>query len=383
MQLDSKATYFPNLDGVRGLACLVVFVCHAFDYLHHTMQSGGAEAWIYDHIIARAGAMGVSLFFVLSGFLITHLLLAEKGKYQRISFRFFYAKRILRIWPVFFTVVIAGFFIVPLVSGGIDFTAIREHLPWYVTFTNNFDRIRSGFTGINNDSLGVLWSVAVEEQFYLVWPLLILLLGRRAFPYAGLVIIAGAAWFRFAHYNSEDQVYYNSLSVAGDLAIGGLAAYSGLHSENFRRFFREASRPVTILIYIIIGSAILLHQKLLDPGIGVVPGRIVLTFAFALLIADQAYRDNGLFRMRQIPGLTKLGMISYGFYCYHLFVIMFAQKLNAHYGWTDLSEMGFYAEFLLVFAGTALLSYASYRIMERPLLRLRSKFQPAYFKSVS
>jgi peptidoglycan/LPS O-acetylase OafA/YrhL len=370
----SPTVHFPNLDSVRALACLAVFICHCFDYLNNRQLSAG-ESWMYVHVIDGMGPMGVSLFFVLSGFLITYLLLREKDARQTIHVGFFYMKRILRIWPLFFLVVIVGFFILPVVTGKYDSQITSNHLPWFLTFTNNFDRIHSGFIGTgNNDSLGVLWSVAVEEQFYLLWPLVILLCSKRLFPLVAVGIIVGAAVFRYLHINNTEVLRYHSLSVAGDLATGGLAAYLGYYVQGFRNFFERQKTLQRGLAFTAIGLIVFNHHALLEPGANCIWGRAVLVLSFGWLISDQCYGKQNIFSLGRIPLLPQIGTISYGFYCFHMFAIIAMQKLNVSRGWTQMNGALFYTEFIVVFVLTFAVSWLSYRFFEKQFLRFRSRF---------
>jgi peptidoglycan/LPS O-acetylase OafA/YrhL len=371
--LKPGTAYFPDLDGIRAFACLFVFTGHMFDYFNGRKLTNVIEQWIYEHIINGAGAMGVSLFFVLSGFLITWLLITEKEKTGKILLKNFYLKRILRIWPLFFAVVIAAFFIVPLFSGGLNSEGIRQHLPWFGLFANNFDRVYTGFKGFNNDSPGVLWSVAVEEQFYLFWPLILLLSPKKIMPYILWLIIAGSFVFRYYHRHSADYLFYHSFSVAGDLAIGGMVAWLGFYKENFRKTLQN--KMVKIAGYVFLFAVLLNHHVLLSAGDWAASGRLALTIGFSFLIADQSLGTKGRWRISRFKNLSRLGWISYGFYCLHLFVIMLFQKLNHHFGIQEISAPLFYAEFAAIFAVTTLLSFLSYRYFEGYFRKMRNRLQ--------
>lgn len=369
-----SGTHFPGLDVIRAFACLSVFVGHMFDYINNRTLSNNTEAWFYDHFVLGAGAMGVSLFFVLSGFLITYLLIREKDARNKIHVGFFYMKRILRIWPLFFLVTIAGFFIVPLVTGTYDGTLVKQHLPWFLTFTNNIDRINTDFIGSGNDSLGVLWSVAVEEQFYLLWPLLILVTPKKLFPAIAVGIVIFSAGFRYVHATDADKLFYHSFSVVGDLATGGLIAWLGFYSDSFRRFFGQLSTGIRVTVLVLVATAIFNHHYFLQGGIFVVTGRFLLCMCFAWLIADQCYGRKETLNFERIPFLTKIGVVSYGFYCFHMFVIMAIQKMNVMLH-LDTINMGiFYGEFILAFFLTLGISIMSYRYFEKQFMKYRSRF---------
>lgn len=373
--LKTANTYFPNLDALRALACLAVFVTHTFGYLNNREHVSTVESWIHKHLIQDAGSMGVSLFFVLSGYLITYLLLQEKESTGKIKLLYFYMKRILRIWPMFYVVLVAGFVVIPMISGSLSLEPIKEHLPWFITFTNNFDLLITDFSGINNNSLGVLWSVAVEEQFYLFWPLIIMFTNRKNFPFVASALILISAIYRHTHSTSVDHLSFCTFSVMGDLAVGGILAYFGYYSKTFRTFFSEMKSQWRVVAYVILGFIIANHSSLLTASHFAALGRIALTLCFAFIIADQCFSGHVRSGLSRIPGLNKMGVISYGFYCLHVFSIIIFQKLNAVLGYTKISTAIFYSEFVGAFILSFMVSFLSYRYFESKFLKLKPKFQ--------
>ncbi len=364
-----KRPYFANLDGIRAVACLMVFVAHIWDYLNNRQNIHPAESWMYTNFIDGLGTTGVCLFFVLSGFLITTLLLREKEARGTISLKNFYARRILRIWPVFFLVVFLGFVVVPLVSGNFSANETGKHLPWYLLFVNNFDQIATGFTGFGNDSLGVLWSVAVEEQFYLLWPIVILFTNKRWFWFILLLVLISSVTFRISNTSNTDVITFHTFSVMGDLAIGSSIAWSVLYLKGINSARYRISSYITLILIF------LLHNILLSKPENAVLGRTVLAFSFGFLIEDQVRNEKGLFRFSSAKWLSKFGIITYGFYCFHLFVIMGMQKLNAVLGIKSISTAVFAAEAIAVFLITAVICILSYRYFEQPILRLKHRFE--------
>ena len=163
--------YFRNLDGIRFIGALMVII-------HHIEQNksvfGIRNAWT-NSVIQSIGPLGVNLFFTLSGFLITYLLIHEYNSNKAIDIKSFYIRRILRIWPLYFLLIILGFFLLPLVVPA-EFNVFNlpnygQRLLLFCTFLPNVSYIVNGTTPFVHQ----LWSIGVEEQFYLVWPLLILL----------------------------------------------------------------------------------------------------------------------------------------------------------------------------------------------------------------
>src|ERR1700722_5960803 len=161
--------YRPELDGLRFYAFLGVFVCHTvpneakfYSDLHLPMPRLLAA-------VVRSGAAGVDLFFVLSAFLITSLLLRERQETGKISLRLFYIRRILRIWPLYFLVVALGIVFAHTMA---NFWYYTQNLPWYyvagyLLFVSNW--VYAVF-GAPQSICAPLWTVSIEEQFYLIWP---------------------------------------------------------------------------------------------------------------------------------------------------------------------------------------------------------------------
>lgn len=368
-----STVFFRNLDGLRGVAFGVVFVYHAFGYLGYSAGSS-AGAMVINHILFK-GHLGVNLFFVLSGFLITYLLLAEKEKTGRINVLHFYLRRVLRIWPLYFATLLVAFFLFPAVSGNFSGRAVNEHLPWYIAFLNNFDRIRTGFSGIGNDNAGVLWSIAVEEQFYLFWPLLIALTQRRLQPALFIILIAASLVYRFLHVNDATRLYLHTLSVTPDLVIGAALAWLATYRPGFRRRVEHCPRYVFAFLYALLAVAVFFSETRFSTGTAaIVFERIVFALLFAGIVAEQCFAHTPLFRMGRHAWLNFVGLISFGLYCLHLYTISVAQHLNAVLGFGQPPKWLFFTELLGCFGLSVGLCYLSYRYFETPFLKLKARF---------
>src|SRR5215467_2966167 len=131
--------FFPNLDGLRFICFLSVFLFHSFATNYQYIKGAPLYRFVKGFLVAN-GNLGVNFFFVLSGFLITYLLFAEKEKYSKISIRNFYIRRILRIWPLFYFCVFFGFVIFPILKHAFGEVSTETARPlYYLTFLNNID----------------------------------------------------------------------------------------------------------------------------------------------------------------------------------------------------------------------------------------------------
>jgi peptidoglycan/LPS O-acetylase OafA/YrhL len=170
--------YRPELDGLRFYAFLGVFICHTLPTSEEYYRGLHLQLpWLWGAAV-RAGTSGVDLFFALSAFLITSLLLKERLETGGVSLRLFYIRRILRIWPLYFLVIALGI----------------QSLPWhlvvgYVLFVSNWMYVSLGAV---RSICAPLWTVSIEEQFYIVWPVLVKMLKRRG------IVMAGIATFLLA-----------------------------------------------------------------------------------------------------------------------------------------------------------------------------------------
>jgi len=364
--------YFENLNGLRAIGALAVFVFHAFllgNEMWGDFYSSDTFQWIT--LVASKGNYGVSLFFVLSGFLITYLLMHEAKSTGKIAVFAFFMRRLLRIWPVYFIVVGFGFLIYPQLPYGVQTT----HSGWmYAFFLSNIEEVRNGL----NDSVNLLtitWSVSIEEQFYLAWVALMAIFPflRKAkgfLPYLVLIAISSIA-FRWLHVNDYQTLYYHTFAVMSDLALGGLLAYACFH-WNFQRYFESTPRWLSTAIYAL-GILLIVGVRKVFVGDLIFLEKIILGFFFVFVIADQTFGKNSIFKSDKIPGFFKLGTISYGFYMYHCIVLYYVQVLFTQMNWTaNLLHFSLY--FLLSLILTLVLSSLSYRFVEKPVLKLKRRF---------
>lgn len=371
--MQGRTVYFENLDVLRALAFGAVFLFHVYGYLPYVPASA-AEGFILDRFV-REGHLGVNLFFVISGFLISYLLFTEKEQFGRIRIGYFYMRRVLRIWPLYMAVLLLSFIILPLATGRWNTSDLSSHGPWYLLFLNNFDRIVTGFTGIGNDSLGVMWSIAVEEQFYLLWPLLLSLFHRRYYPLLlGLIIVVSLV-YRACVVHDDTRLYLHTASVMSDLAVGGLLAYSAVYQTSLLRWLQNCPRYVIVAVYVILFAAICWFREWSALNVTLlVSERLLLSLGFAFVIGEQCFAQNSFVKLGRWKSLSRVGLISYGLYCLHLFLIVVAQKLNQALHLQTLSPLLFYTELLLVLAGSLLVSALSYRYFEQPVLKLKARY---------
>lgn len=378
---ETNKVFFPNLEGLRFLAFFVVFINHAtgsLGYNNHSESFG----FVRSHFFLN-GNLGVSFFFVLSGFLITYLLLKEKELTGTINIRYFYLRRVLRIWPLYFLIVALCLFVFPALNSTLPKwfpigTSISEINPWlYVTFTGNFDYL---YNGINNVLIGVLWSVSVEEQFYLFWPLIIAFVPRNYLMRTFIVLILGSIAFRFFYAQGNAMIIkYHSLSSLSDLATGAVIAYLAC-KENIKNRFQKLPKNRIIGVYLLLLILVPLRFYTWKFGVyynhvsSLVP--VVFSSIFAFIIMEQNYSKNSFYKVSNFRLISSWGKFTYGMYCYHMivfFVVLYLFHLmgiNLH----GMSKYTFLFISFISFFSTILISEVSYHYYESIFLRMKDRF---------
>jgi peptidoglycan/LPS O-acetylase OafA/YrhL len=342
--------YFGSLDGLRALAVLAVV-------WHHTAGSGPGTTGI-----AGRGFLGVELFFGISGFLITTLLLRERDRYGSISLRAFYVRRSLRIFPLYYAVL--GLYVVLTLATGRRHTAagrsFLHHLPAFATYTTDW------FVARGLDVTFYLsWSLATEEQFYLLWPpllvgLLLLGRGRTRWPLTALVVlltvdaVVTAATGRPPHDLLVTVVTSLSTPILTGSALALLAHTPRGYAALRPVLGHPAAAPVLLLVVLVIAQV----------GAPLIPTGLVL----AALVAACCLREDHPFApvLRWRP-LREIGVVSYGVYLLHLLAA------NVVRGLLGLQQSPW------VFLGTVplvlVLAWLSHRYVEGPLLRRKRRFE--------
>lgn len=373
--LDKLSSYprIENLNGLRFFGTFGVFVFHCFTLGHEIWDDFYQSVWFSSLTkLLNKGHFGVNLFFVLSGFLITFLLLEETRRNSKINVFGFFMRRLLRIWPVYFIVLIFGFIIFPQLPFGIQ--TINSPV-YYSLFLSNYEEIWHGW----NDAVSLLtitWSVSIEEQFYMAWVILLIIIppfrkGKYFLLYFTLLTLASLI-FRFYNMGNERILYFNTLSVISDLSIGGYLSYLCFHFKIQDRF-AEIPKMVNFIIYGF-GIVMIIGHGVIFSGYLIVIERICVGLFFAYVIFDQAYGEYSFFKADKIPGAFKLGEISYGLYMYHCIAIYYIQVMVVQLKWNN-SVFGFLAFFILSAIATLGMAWLSYRYVEKPLLGLKKYFR--------
>ena len=239
-----------------------------------------------------------------------------------------------------------------------------------ILFLTNFTEIYLGGVDTAN-FLTSSWSVAVEQQFYLFWGIIFLLIfsiGKKSLPYLILLMYLGAFAFRYLNWADEKVIYYHTISVFQDILTGAFIGWSLFERKKWLNKIQNIPKLGVALIYII-GLGLCLGKNVIFKGELVTFERFFLSLFFGFVILDQIRGNHSVFKIGKIKVFNYLGKISYGLYMYHLVVFYLLNLLFAANGWfTNVHAVTY---FLMGVAGTILIASASYRFVEAPLLKLK------------
>jgi peptidoglycan/LPS O-acetylase OafA/YrhL len=381
---------YPALDGLRAIAVLMVFTQHYFVY---------PASW-------RWGWIGVRIFFVLSGFLITGILYDTQDVPGR--FRIFYARRALRIFPLFYAVIVAGWLLWPVYHWHLHpawllwpiYDGNYARFLWLPDFLRHPDVIEQLSATRHAPFVlwyGHLWSLCIEEQFYLVWPLIVFIVRKRerliALCVAAVVVTPVARYVAAYHLSAL-------LNGAGfserftpfqcdSLLLGALLALLLRNPNSDPLRFTSLARWISVVLLALFAAAEFLYFRIWHvafvPNFGsslfVSAGFTAINLFGAALVLLSIDRRTFLARLLQNPTLRGLGVISYGFYVFHdmlhdvyyIVSVHIAHRVSVYYPSVDLNAHRELTA-LLALIGTLMLSALSYRYFETPLLRLKRHF---------
>lgn len=368
----TKKPFFENLDGLRFFCFFSVFLYHSFhttfDHLRKT------DTYQFVNRLFINGNLGVNFFFVLSGFLITYLLIVERNEYNRIDIGKFWMRRILRIWPLYFACVFFGFVIFPFIKQKLGAPPADPNatLGYYLTFTSNFELLYKGLPDAS--ILGVLWSVGIEEQFYLAWPILLSILPVSRYPWILGAIVGGSVVFRSFN-PTYDFGEVHTLSCIGDMAIGGIGAWLILSRPTFKEWVERWPRWSIVALYLSFFTVYFFRFQLFQGyHVGIVLDRLLIGVLIIGIILEQNYARHSVVKLSGFPALGRLGRITYGLYCLHMLAILITITLTARLGWNTQVWQVLFLETGVALVLAIVIATISYRYFELFFLKLKDRF---------
>lgn len=367
-------TKIPALDGIRGLAILLVFACHARGIFVTSTGLHDIPLPVFHALVL--GWSGVDFFFALSGFLITGILLETRTSAG--YFRNFYVRRFLRIFPLYFGFLFVVFVLIRnawrLLGGSDPWSTV--HPWWYWAYLQNF-KPNHGFRDL---FLEHFWSLAIEEHFYLVWPLVVWITPRRNLTWicVGLAVTSLILRIHFSQVSPDGQEIYRMTPFRIDgLALGSLTAVA------FREYRSWLDRWASVLLgFGAVGFLLILRDsptaEFTDPPIRTIGASFLAIMASACVFLAASGRNRVVQRVCCCGWLRSCGKYSYALYVFHYaalqgvtpFVAAISRRAFPH--WEVLAIEYSYPPvlFVLLFG----LARLSWQVLEEPFLRMKSKF---------
>jgi peptidoglycan/LPS O-acetylase OafA/YrhL len=355
--------FFGGLNELRAIAALGVIFHHLELYNHRDrlLSIYNVKISAINYFISHLGKNCVYVFFVLSGFLITYLLLNEKECTAKINLKNFYFRRVLRIWPLYYIIFTLAFCLIPFIVSNTDF--LHSEL-YYISRINNGDyysikNILLYLFFLSNIGLPVVgaaqsWSVSVEEQFYLIWPLIIKFTNKKNLLFVLILIVLIKILYEKNALPFSRYLVYFPIEL---MSIGGIFAY-------FKFYYPTKINYITknnLLYLLIILSAISLLFFDLSKEIKAIIFSILILF----VINEKKINLRNKF-------LFSVGTISYGLYMYHPFCMFISSAISNNifkYNFL-LYKISFY---ILTFSFTFIISIFSYHFIEKKILKLKTQ----------
>jgi peptidoglycan/LPS O-acetylase OafA/YrhL len=357
--VEEKKVYFNRLDSLRFIAFFLVMWQHAFSYSFVKMSKNELIQTIIDKV-TLTGEIGVHIFFVISGFLITYLMILEERKQGTINLGYFYLRRLLRIWPLYYLVMFLSIFILPNLFNTFkcDVDVIKN-----LFFLNNFDA-----AGLRVSNIGIAWSVAIEEQFYLFWPILFILFRRKNYllVFSTALFVFSTAFVilkevpRDAHFHTFGNARFLMMGCIG--AIVYLKFEKKISNSAFLRPSYIYFAYILILLFTLLAPFSQIIYLLTFIGLP-----ILYLYCVINLVAQGYNNKQTLF--------SQLGKYTYGMYLYHPLIIIFV-KIGFDLLRFDYQRNGSVNFILSMFSLiiTIAISILSYEYFEKNILKFKNKF---------
>ncbi len=370
-----KNIYLPNLNGLRFIAAALVFICHVENVKKNFNLPNIADTPFFLII----GKLGVVIFFVLSGFLISYLMLSEQQETGTLNIKRFYLRRILRIWPLYFLIIIfalylaphSAFFHLPNCVSALDSNSLVSVSILFFFFLPNQVYAAMGAVPYAVQT----WSVGTEEQFYLIWPLLVKWSKRKGLVFVSVFIAYNVLKILLIALQHKSPVFKTILDFwyyfnIDCMALGGIGAYLVItKKEKMLRLIYLV--PVQLLTYtaiiLLIGFGVEFRYMHFE----------IYAFLFAIAIINLASNKKSILSLEN-PVLSYLGKISYGIYMYHFIALTITIRL--------LQYFNIYDGLLVYLVGliiTVLLSSLSYHYFESFFLNIKGKLSVFSSKKIS
>lgn len=374
-QGEKKGTRLFVLDGLRAVAICMVMVHH---YSQDMVKSGFGDRPFY--CFANSCWVGVDLFFVLSGFLITGILVDAKGSAS--YFRTFFIRRSLRIFPIYYLMLLVIFIILPALNMSIVDSFTLEHGSWFWLYGGNY---LTGLVSWPDKAVVHLWSLAIEEHFYLLWPFVVFFTNRKQLlVVCGLIIICmiGMRFHAASNGTSSDGIYVMTHYRIGTLVFGALLALAW-RTPNMWSVLVRYSGIAAVLLFVALAVAFTNSQGLdwryWSPVQHAFGYTMIALFFIALhVLALQLPVGTRLYRILSSAPAIWIGRLSYGMYLFHRPIEVVAVKLGLHPSKHVVDGFPSWPYELVYITGnavvTAFVAWLTWNLFEKHVLSLKDRF---------
>lgn len=358
--------HFQTFDALRFFAFLKVFLLHlpiiAFPWFNYLKAGGG---------------IGVQFFFVLSGFLITYIILEEKRQTGRLNLKHFFIRRILRIWPLYYLMIVVAFITPYLLSNVLHLTSSAEgyNPEWgmSILFLENYKMMATG-SHANVSPLSVMWSLCIEEHFYIVWGLLLYFCSLKKLPIVLMCALILGPVFRliYVHHHMPTLDLFTNIDL---FAWGAVPAYLLIaYPEKLDSFVSRISFSVKLIFCLLLLVIVPVCSQYADDDNAFILLASALGMLFSVLILFTLPVVNKIY-ISDRNLLSMAGVYTYGLYLYHTLVINLLKQVYTKIGWSLERADKAILFFIMALLLSLICSMLSYHLFEKQFLKLKKFFR--------
>ncbi|MBL4586565.1 MAG: acyltransferase [Flavobacteriales bacterium] len=371
-----QKVFFKNLDALRFVAFLFIFLGHALDTDSDVIRNSDAYGWVKNYVYIF-GKTGFSFAFVLSSYINTWVILEERQRAGTFKPWLYYIRRALRIWPLYFLVLFIGFVLLPLAMELMNEPYTEIGNPWYfIFFVGNFFLIENGWT--HSPIISVLWSVSVEEQFYIFWPFLLIVF-RKSEKWLFAILLALFSATTFYYYRTDVNLWFHTLFLLGDICLGAIFAFISFNRNWGFSTLKTLKRKTIISIYLLFVGSLLFYHSLFDsevfPGaLNLIIEKMFFAVILSFFIFEQNFCENSFFKFGKLKAISYLGVISYGLFCFHEIGLLIGNRVLSTFDLDNTVWAFLLLKPLIAFAVILPFSHLSWNYFEKPFLNLKRHF---------
>lgn len=358
----SRTNYYPQLDSVRGLSFLAIFFFHAAHPAFGESIADRLFSFYYEQL-----PLAIDVFFILSSFLLTWLGIKEYTKQQKVSLAKFFQRRILRIWPLYFLLLTICFLLFPALASRTGYHISLPDPIYYYLFIANFYKAEHVFF------LQILWTISVEEQFYIFLGLMMRFFFRYLHGIFITLILCSLAFTVYAK-ATDRSFYFHTLTYCADFAMGGLAALLLSGKSTLITWTERLKGTKAVIFYcwpLIQLTIFFWIDQMLQHYLVLLVNRYLFIAYICLLLTEQLSNPNRARFYERNRFLILTGRISFGLYCFHGLSITAFNQVNERFN----SSLSPWLLVPLIFGFNFGLAFLSYRYFESPFLRLKDRLR--------